>query len=316
MSARFGEIPVKANVAISAGLIALSLLLYVGIPLWILPTSPWLAFGLAAMIVLATTTFWAIIHEAIHAKIHPSSRWNDAMGRILCIFFGSPFQLLRFGHLMHHKFNRSPIDRSEVVELDAVRSRAGSLNYYVKLLAGLYLLELIASPLSLGSKRIFSKIVMGAFGAEAPDGRTMRVAAQAQILENPGYRRIQLDGLIVTLLLAASFWLYGRYWWLLALALLARGFLISFFDNAYHYGNPLDEELASYNLRLPKLAEKFILNFNMHATHHRYPRMPWSVMPAMFARDGEIYHHGYFSAANRQLNGMLHAADLQKPAAP
>ena len=303
MSVKFGEIPVKANVAISAALIALNVLLYIAIPIWVLPRSLWLAVGLSVLIVVASNTFWAIIHEAIHAKILPSSRWNDTLGRSLCVCFGSPYQLLRFGHLMHHKFNRSPIDRVEVVE-DAP-SKAATLNYYVKLLGGLYLLELIVAPTSLLPKPMLRGLVMTAFGAEAPDGRTMRIAAEAQLLEGPGYGQMQFDGLLITGMLAVSFWLYGAFWWLLASALLGRAFLISFFDNAYHYGNALDDVLAGYNLKLPVVLERSILNFNMHATHHRHPRVPWSMMPTLFRQDEEAYQFAYFPAAARQLRGMI-----------
>lgn len=311
MPARFGDIPVRANALIAAGLVALSLLLYVGVPLWVIPRNGYAAIAVVVLVVLTTNTFWAIIHEAIHSKIHPSSRVNEGMGRVLCILFGSQFQLLRFGHLMHHKFNRSAIDRSDIAEVGPPPATAAKVNYYVRLLAGLYLLEVAAALLALLPKPVFRKIVIGVYGAEAADGRTMRVAAEAQLLEQPGYGRMQVDGLVILAMLAFSFWLYGASWWMLALALLGRGFLISFFDNAYHYGNPLDEVLASYNLRLPKLGERFILNFNLHATHHRYPRMPWSVMPTMFQRDNEIYHYAYFSAAARQLKGLVPAEGLQ-----
>jgi len=50
--------------------------------------------------------FWALIHEAIHDLFNSSSRTNVAAGRLLSLFFGSPFHVLRLTHLSHHKFNR------------------------------------------------------------------------------------------------------------------------------------------------------------------------------------------------------------------
>jgi len=308
LSANFGDIPVRTNLLIAASVGLLSGFYYFVLPMFLLPASP--LFGLLLIpSVLASNTYWAIIHEALHGKIHPTRQVNNALGRSLCVLFGSPFQLLRFGHLMHHRFNRSPIDRAEVFTAGGP-SRMAVGTYYFKLLGGLYLLELLASLVALFPKPYYRAFVLWAFGEVAPDGRTMKVAAEGQLLERPGYGRMQFDGLLVVMLFGASFWLYGAHWWMLALTLLGRAFLVSFFDNAYHYGNPVDDPLAGYNLHLPRPLERFILNFNLHATHHRYPRAPWSVMPAAFKRDKEAYHLPYLPAAIRQLNGMIDEREL------
>ena len=309
MSASSVQIPARTNIALTVGMVALCGLFYLVLPTTLLRESRWFGLLLVAF-TLTSNTYWAIIHEAIHGKIHPSKRVNNLMGRVLCVFFGSPFQVLRFGHLMHHRFNRSPIDRTEVYAAPEGPSAFARRMYYFKLLGGLYLMELFASVLAMFPKRYFAGFVMWVFGEVAEDGRTMKVAAEGQLLMRPGYTRAQIDGLLATALFGLSFWAYGENWWMLALALFGRAFLISFFDNAYHYGNQLDDALAGYNLHLPKALEVFVLNFNMHATHHRYPRSPWTAMPGAFQADREVYHHPYLAAAGRQLKGMIGVGEL------
>ena len=46
-------------------------------------------------------------------------------------------------------------------------------------------------------------------------------------------------------------------------------------ENAYRYDTRLDARLESMNLRLPRPLEQFVLAFNLHSVHHRYPGLPW-----------------------------------------
>ena len=62
---------------------------------------------------------------------------------------------------------------------------------------------------------------------------------------------------------------------LLFLALLARGFLISFLDNVYHYETPVSDVFYAKNLRLAAPLAKLLLNFNFHGIHHVNPAIPW-----------------------------------------
>ncbi|MEO0718631.1 MAG: fatty acid desaturase [Pseudomonadota bacterium] len=304
MSNLSGPIPVRANVLIVAVVIAANALQFLILPLYLLPLDP--GWGLLlALIVLTTTTFWSLIHEAIHGHLLPNKRWSDRAGRFLCILFGSPFQLLRLGHLMHHRFNRTPLNCADVHKVLPKPSLRERVWYFFNLLGGLYLFELMASAFAQLPKRYYRWLVFLTFGDETPDGRTMMRAAERQLNQEPGRTIMRIDGLLVLVLFGTSFWLYGQYWWMLALALWGRGFMISFFDNAYHYGNTLEDVKAGYNLRLPRLIERAFLNFNMHEVHHRDPNLPWSGLPARFEKDGDRYHIGYLDAALRQLGGPI-----------
>ncbi len=306
-------IPVRLNILLASILIITTAVQLVVLPLCLLPMSP--AWGwLLAPIALMSTTYWALAHECFHGAFHPKTFVNDGAGRLLCVFLGSPFRILRVGHLMHHRFNRSELDRTEVTgDEDAASGNwfGPAVIYYARLLGGLYLVEFLASAAALLPKRSVSFLVFAAFGAEASDGRTMYHAARQQLLERSSFQQIRFDGLLVCLLYGGAFWLFGEHFWMLALAILARAFLISFFDNSYHYGTPLGDVLSSRNLKLPRPLAFAILNFNLHGVHHREPAVPWSGLPGRFDERGDQYEGGYLSVAFRQMRGPIPQACLE-----
>jgi len=69
--------------------------------------------------------------------------------------------------------------------------------------------------------------------------------------------------------------------------------LISVAENAYRYDTRLDARLEAMNLRLPRPLEQFVLAFNLHSVHHRYPGLPWYEL--------------WFTAMARQLGGPISA---------
>jgi fatty acid desaturase len=309
MAATARVVPTRLNLAIFGGLAAANLLMLAATPL-LLPRSAWWAL-LALPAVLLTPTLWATIHEAIHGVLHPSKAWNDRLGRVLGGLFGAPFQLLRLGHLQHHRFNRSPLNRPEVVE-PSPPGPAERVAYYFRLCCGLYLGELVAGLLAVLPDLFYRPIIKLAFGDEAPDGRSMWAAAKRQLLEEPGRSRMRLDGLLIGLGLIGAFWLYGPFWWVLALALAARAFLVSFHDNIYHYANPLEDPQAGWDLSLPRWGRLWLLNFNHHATHHHRPTEPWTALPAAQAALGRRYEARWLPAALRQLRGPIPEPALPK----
>lgn len=297
-------IPVIANLQLIGLIAVLGLAQMVVVPVVLLPISPHFGWFLILGVV-ATPTHWSLIHEAIHGNLLPQRTANAIVGRALAIAFGSPFQLLRFGHLMHHRFNRTPIQRSDVSATADRPSVQESAWYYFLITIGLYLFEAVAALFALLPGRILEALVIRAFGDAAPDGRTMAPMARKQLLEAPGRSRLRLDGFLICILLGLGFWLYGASWWMLALALVARGVLVSLLDNAYHYGNELDDLHAGYNLRLPKALQRAFLNFNLHEVHHRRPNAPWSELPKLFDEGGNVYHETLVRAVFRQFFGLI-----------
>jgi len=267
------------------------------LPLYLLPSSPWWALTLVPLALL-NNPFWSLLHEAIHDMFHPSRRVNRAAGRLLAIFFGSPFLILRLSHLLHHKLNRSPVEATELYAPEKTSRRRASLGYFAHILGGLYLLEL-ASPLLFFLPRIALRRMERKYfsGADLP-GNLMR-----GLMRDEAVREMRLDGLVILSLLAASAASYGAYWPLLAVVLLARAFLISFLDNVYHYGTPIDDTFYARNLSLPAVCSAGLLNFNLHGIHHRNPAIPWIGLPQVFRQQSMQFEGHYFSAAFRQFGG-------------
>jgi fatty acid desaturase len=269
------------------------------LPLLLPASASWLLALLPGA--LLTNAYWALLHEAIHGHLHPRRAVNDALGRTAAVFFGAPFRLLRVGHLAHHRFSRTALERSEVYDPGAARRAAAAWRYYPMLFGGLYLAEVLGALLAFLPRPWGERLLKGAPLA----------AWLAARLAGPAARReLRRDAALTVFVYGTSAWLYGPHWpWLLALVL-ARAFLISFLDNVYHYATPLDDPGYAHNLRLPRPLAWLLLHFNLHGVHHRQPALPWNALPAAFRALDARYHGGYARAALAQLRGPLASTRL------
>ncbi|WP_054813161.1 fatty acid desaturase family protein [Nocardia arizonensis] len=276
------------------------------LPLALLPVDR--AWGLALIpITLSTTPFWSLIHEAIHGTLTRRRALNDYAGRALAILYGSPFALLKAGHLLHHRYNRTR-ERTEIYDPATSSKLKAAPGYYLRLFGGLYLLEVLALLLAL-----LPAAAIRAFGRRADEpgsvaGPVFERLAQDRVL--PAFR---VDAAAVVVLYTAAFLAYGAYGWMLLAALLGRAFIVSISDNAYHYGTALDAPLDALNLRMPPPMESMALNFNLHGVHHRHPGLRWYELRGAFHEEGGHYDDAWFAAAARQLRGPL---ALEPPAEP
>jgi len=253
---------------------------------------------------LFTNTFWSLIHEAIHGHLFASTKTSMHGGRVLCILYGAPFFILQRGHLLHHAHSRTPRERTEVYEIRRHGRVSIGLRYYGQILGGLYIAEvttgllLMLMPAS-GIRWLARKL-------ESPDsvlGPLLDTQSQpAKALSN------RLDAFIILLLFLAAFWLYGEAWPWLAAALMLRAFLISFFDNSYHYATPLDVPQNALNLDSPRWLGLALLNFNRHGTHHLYPALGWRALGKQ--ADSRSARLGLFVALLRQLKGPVEVTKL------
>ena len=293
------DIPAALNALLTLGFVVTGIWTLSLLPL-LLPCSPLLAWTLLP-VVLLTTTWWSVIHEAIHGLLFRQRALNDGAGRLLAILFGLPFRPVAFGHLFHHRRNRSTLDRAEVYPGPASLSFAAG--YYLRLLGGLYFAELALSVLVWLPRPWLMGLTTDRFkraGLEV-EGTLL----QRTLLEPAALRATRFDAACALLSLTGSLWFYGRHAWLLLLVLLGRGLLISLMDNAYHYGTPLDRLRHALNLRLPRSLSAAILNFNLHRIHHLHPTTPWSRLPRLLREAGDGYDGGYLALALRQLRGPI-----------
>jgi fatty acid desaturase len=274
------------------------------LPIVLLPRSGSWGWSLAPLVLL-TNPFWSLIHEAIHDLFHRSRTINGLFGRLLAIVFGSPFRILRMSHLVHHKLNRLPIEGTEYYDRGSASRSGAAPGYYFQIFIGLYLVEVLASLYFFLPRRVLQWV----------KNRYIRPnSVSALLMDNwllpEALREIRFDGLLTLLLFGLAFFCYGEVWWLLGLALLGRGFLISFLDNIYHYETPVSDVFFAKNLRLPGPLAKLLLNFNLHGIHHINPAIPWIHLARAFAIQAGQFQGGYFAAALRQLHGPVAIQDL------
>jgi hypothetical protein len=90
-------IPEALNFSLAGLHISLNLFQFFILPLYLLPKSLWWSVVLVP-IAFSNNPLWALLHEAIHDLFNSSGRINLVFGRVLAIFFGSPFHILRLTH--------------------------------------------------------------------------------------------------------------------------------------------------------------------------------------------------------------------------
>ena len=258
-------------------------------------------------IALLNNPYWSLLHEAIHDLFHPDSRLNRVFGRILSVMFGSPFRVLRVSHLLHHKLNRTPIEGTEFYEPGKDSVFGAAAGYYFQILGGLYLVEFL-SPLLF----VLPRACLRRFAARCIKPNTVSAILMQSWAGDESIREIRLDGLLIIAWFGTALYCYGSDWPLLVAILAARGLLISFLDNVYHYRTPVSDVFYAKNLWLPRWGAALLLNFNLHGIHHRHPAVPWRGLPRLFRERAEIYHGNYFVAAARQLCGPVALQDLPR----
>lgn len=313
MTTQGRELPVVINLALAALFLSMLLFLYFLLPLWLLPHSLW--WGLLALpLALTTTSYWALAHEAMHGTFHPARRVNEVTGRVMAILYGAPFAILRFGHMLHHRASRTVLDRSEVFDARRRSRHVAAAGHYFQIFGGLYLKELATTVLVFLPVPQLQTMVRRYLHHDSNDLPDMGELAVNKLLTGSRLWELRLDAALILLLFGISFALYGAQWYWLLAALLIRGLMISFFDNAYHYGTALERSRESFNLALTPFWSRLLLHFNLHHVHHRHPALPWTALPATYAEEGDCTEGGYLAVALRQLRGPIPLETLQPSA--
>ena len=256
-------------------------------------------------VALLTNFFWSLHHEAIHGSLHPDRRINLLAGRFMAILLGSSFHVLRFAHLMHHRFNRNPRDRPDVYDPAVTSKAAARLGFIGTLVIGTHLSELAAPLLCLMPKPLIRRILAGIYRGDDTAMTEIHRAAHRLFLDPAQLRSIRIDALVSMTLLAAAVIAFGSHWPMLVGFLLGRGALISIFDNVYHFATPIDRPEYARNLALPRPLQLLFLNMNLHRVHHGRPSIPWWALPAQLRADGDTCDASMLRAALAQFRGPV-----------
>jgi len=292
--------PYRLNAAFAATVVALAGLQLFVLPLALLSHAPLWAGVLMLLISLATPFNTAVLHEAIHGRIARRAAWNDRVGRALGICAGVSLDVVRFGHLAHHRSNRHALDRPDVIEPGQSPISAG-IKYYAHLFGGLYFGEILASVAMLLPRSAIDVLLKRAMAKDEPEIVRMQVAAR-RVLDRR-FARVRLDAMIAILLYASAFYLYGAWWPLLLAGIVMRGFIVSLQDNAPHYGTPAIIGATAHNTIAPRWMAVFMLNQNLHAVHHDRPELHWNALPGAVGKSAMRTSGPYLALLLRQFRG-------------
>ena len=252
---------------------------------------------------LIANGYWATLHEAIHGQLLAGADINRRAGRTLAIFWGSSFRLLRFGHLTHHRFNRHKLDHPDTYD-PAITSRGiARLRFFAEIFGGLYVIEVITPLAYLLPRRLVARIVRGLYSGDEKPMPRLRTLAEQALVGPKGIAEIRQDALLVALTIGLAFLAWGTFWPAFVAFLLARGLLVSFLDNVYHFHTPLDRVDYAYNLFLPRPIQALFLNMNMHRVHHLRMHLAWWQLPRQFVCEHETFDGSLLRGAMRQLKG-------------
>lgn len=252
----------------------------------------------------ATVMGWLLIHEAIHRKLLNDRSANDLLGRVHAILFGCPFYILKIGHMTHHRHNRSELDTTELVPADTKHFGAWWLAYYARILGFLYFSEVL-SPLVFYFWKRFKRLVIAWTQNKV-------LATILDLFTRRMVQAIQLDALLCLGFLAAQ-GLANRHDLIpFALLFFSRALIVSFYDNAYHYGTDPHDNGAANNLEVPRVVSVLILNHNMHRVHHRHPAASWAMLPSLFREDNDGFDGLLIETGIQQIKGPM----LRPPAPP
>ena len=217
------------------------------------------ALVLGAPLVVLAPTHWGLIHEAIHGQLLKHRRLNEWGGRLLAITYLLPFEVVRFSHLMHHRFTREPFDRPDVYQGKSHRLQAW-LIYTGRLLGGLYVAETLVPVLAFLPPQLAGRLLGKAIGSEGPEGAQVQRLFVGLARDPTRRRRIRRDWLLSLAANGVAFYHYGRWWPALAVTMVLRGVWLSLADNLPHYDVALDEPERARNFRVPRIWQPILMN--------------------------------------------------------
>lgn len=279
-------------------LILQSLLLFV-VPLMLLPMNilwGWVLLPCIAM----SNPWWAYIHEALHGVLFDDKQENRLFGRLNAVLYGAPFEVLRWGHLLHHAHSRTVRERSEVYVAGRDSRLNVTIGYYFRLLGGLYLYEVLGGVLLLLPRAMVRKMLCQ---VASPDNIFGEMGER--LLEKDNLRSARQDALAIIVVYGTAFAVYNEHAWMLAAALYGRALMISMVDNVFHYATRLDDVRYARNLEMPLWMSRLILYFNLHGAHHTRARLPWMQLPEFHKQSGQGFQGKWFRTILQQLRGPI-----------
>jgi fatty acid desaturase len=213
---------------------------------------------------------YSLIHEAAHNMLVPDSRWNDRLGRWLCMLFIVSFSFFKHCHLRHHRKNRTDIECWDLcLERHTRWKRYGNL--YL-MMAGLGYLSLWLSVVlfAIAPRLVYSRVFQ----------KHTEIAGFLEGSDEPGkLARFRVESWAVLLFQAAVFWVLDLRFVAWLVPFLIHGFIWSSQNYVNHAFSRRDVLNGAHNLKIPRWLKPLYLNFNLHLAHHQNPYVPWRHLP-------------------------------------
>jgi fatty acid desaturase len=265
---------------------------------------------LLAAIVLTTPLHWGLVHESVHGGLFRDAGWNRRFGRALTLPLIMSWDMVRFGHLMHHDSNRHLLDRPEVLPPGTGRL-VGAVPYYAKLLGGHAILSALA-PLGVLLPLAGTTKVLNRMGEDPELARVHAGAVKA--FTNAARRlRIRIDVALTVALCTIAVLCWGAWWPAFVAAIVVRFAVLSMMDNSHHYGTPIDSGRRARNTAVPRWAGWLVMNHNCHGLHHAEPHLDWIELGAAARRTGLPAYGGWLACVLRQFKGPMRIDELRLP---
>ncbi len=298
---RPADVPTWKTEALFAAVLAIAVCQFFVLPL-VAPVHWPAAVGVVAICALSTPLHWGLMHESIHGHLFRDERANRRAGRVLGNFLFLSWDVMRFGHLLHHSSNRHVFDRPEAIPPGSTRLRS-AIPYFFKLFGGHALVSALTPFAMLLPFEVQKRLVTSV--ASGDESTPFRVAV-LRALGDPARRtRIRVDVLTNVLLIALAAWCWGTHWMVFVASLVARFGMLSLLDNAPHYATPVDSGTRARNSWLPKGTSWIVLDQNFHGVHHASPGLRWRELRSAFERSGATYDGSWAATVLRQLKGPV-----------
>ena len=283
------------NAALLCAALGVSLLQFFLVPLF-LPVNAWTVLALVGLCAITTPMHWGLMHESIHGNLFRDAAANRRAGRVLGNFLCLSWDVMRFGHLLHHSNNRHEFDRPEAVPAGGTRLGAAG-PYYLKLLGGHALISAVSSIALALPARLTTKFV--------PKAEPMHTATLRAFTNKERQARIRGDFCATILLVALAIICWGAHWPVFVATVAARFAMLSLLDNAPHYGTAIDSGTYARNTQLPRWAHWLVMGHNYHGIHHGATGLRWQELGGAFARGGKNFEGGWLPMVVRQFRGPV-----------
>ncbi len=239
------------------------------IALW----NTWWAIALVPLFALMLAGMAEVVHQSAHGNLFGRSRMlNTLLGSTAAAVFGVDLRTYRTFHLTHHRVVNTFNDPEHAFySFPAYVMKANEWKTLSLVRKSTVLVRVVG---------IFGGSVVSTLGTHAPQVRLMRWGIPLSIA---------LIGLLEGFVLLVPLMVIVAWYLPFGLFLLIDFFLAQ----SEHYGTASKEKSRrvtipeqyeiSWNLRLPRVVECMVMGRNLHAEHHEYPAIHWSV-----ARDKHI----------------------------